>query len=227
MTRVKPGTRFGRRPFGLRYLLVACLFVGSAWPSIPFPRQEHPPPPVPSGPPPPPRMDARGISERIERVRRDLAESNALDSDSAKLLLVARGTLNHAEHALRENDLSRAERLQAAADAFWRATEHPLHLTQPPKLPHPPVQAREIADHLQRVYFRLQQADFFATLSGDEDAKVLPGIARKFYERSREAYDRSAWFEADECAKSADDTLHGLENLAQAVPESAPPQRPR
>jgi hypothetical protein len=87
-----------------------------------------------------------------------------------------------------------------------------------------PVEA-QIAEHLQHVYFRLQQTDYFARVSRDEDLDTsrLAGLARKFYERALQAYDRRAWRAADEFAKSADDTIRGLENLAQAA---TPPPRP-
>src|SRR5579862_341210 len=130
---------------------------------------------------------------------------------------MARVTLDRATHALRANDLTRADRLEAAAESFRRAVEHQQHIGGSEKRPGPQLQAREIADHLQKVYFRLQQADFFVSASGEEDAKALPSIARRFYEQARQAYDKSAWAEADEYAKSADDALHGLENLAQAA----------
>ena len=78
------------------------------------------------------------------------------------------------------------------------------------------------------MYFRLQQADFFANSSGETEAKALPALARKFYEQARKAYDSGNWFAADESAKAADDTIRGLENLAQAtVPEPPRPPGPR
>ena len=98
---------------------------------------------------------------------------------------------------------------------------------QPPTIVDPATPIRRshacAAEHLQRVYFRLQQADYFARNTG-EDAKQLPELARKFYERALQAYDRRDWRAADEFAKSADDTIRGLENLAQAA---IPPPRSR
>ena len=63
-------------------------------------------------------------------------------------------------------------------------------------------QAPEIADHLRRIYFRLQQAEYFAGASGDPDAKALPPVARRFYDDARKAYDTGNWFTADEYAKA-------------------------
>ena len=98
------------------------------------------------------------------------------------LIAVARRNLDKAEERAHGNDLFIADRLVAASDAFILAAEHPLHLEEGPKGPRP--DAEEIASHLQRVYFRLQQADFFARTGGDENAKQLPGLARRFYEKS-------------------------------------------
>jgi len=139
------------------------------------------------------------------------------------LVSMAQATMNWAKRALEANDLTRADRFGAAAEAFVHAAEHQDHIGESERGPGPQPQAREIADHLQKVYFRLQQAEFFVSASGLEDAKALPAIARRFYERARQAYDKNAWGEADENAKSADDTLHGLENLAQAAQKETPP----
>jgi hypothetical protein len=186
-----------------------------------------PPPPHPPGAHPgPPRLDEQGIGERIQRVRSRLSQLNVKDKDSERLISIARRELGRAEEKLRGNQLYAADRLQAASDAFMHAAEHSVHLEEDPKGPVP--QATEIADHLQRVYFRLQQADFFAGSSGETDVKALPPLARRFYEQARKAYDSGSWFAADEYAKSADDTIRGLENLAQAaVPEPPRPPGPR
>jgi hypothetical protein len=194
-----------------------------AWAESLWARQGQPPPPPPHGRPGPPRLDSRAIADHIQKVRRHLEDIKPKDQDCEMLLALARRTLDKAEDKAHANDLLVADRLVAASDAFIHAAEHPLHLEEGPKGPRPG--AEEIATHLQRVYFRLQQADYFAQASGDENAKQLPGLARKFYERALQAYDKQNWLEAEECARSADDTIRGLENLAQSA--SPPPPRPR
>jgi hypothetical protein len=185
-----------------------------------------PPPPPPHGRPGPPRLDARAIVDHIQKVRRHLEEIKPNDQDREMLLALARRNLDRAEEKAHANDLFVADRLVTASDAFVRAAERPLHLEEGPKAPKGPhPDAEEIATHLQRVYFRLQQADYFAQASGDENAKQLPGLARKFYEKSLQAYDEQNWLEAEECARSADDTIRGLENLAQSA--TPLPPRPR
>jgi hypothetical protein len=190
--------------------------------------QEGPPPPPhpPGAHPGPPRLDEQGIAERIQKVKDRLSQMKLKDKDAERLIAIARLELDRAEEKLRANELYAADRLQAASEAFLHAAEHAVHLVEGPTGPVP--QAKEIADHLQRVYFRLQQADFFAASSGETEAKSLPVLARKFYEQARKAYDSGSWFAANEYAKSADDTVRGLENLAQAgMPEPPGPPGPR
>jgi hypothetical protein len=190
--------------------------------------QEGPPPPPP---PPgaragPPRLDEQGVGARIQEVSGRLSQLKVKDKDGERLISVARLELDRAEEKLRANELYAADRLQAASDAFLHAAEHSVHLDEGRRGPIP--QVKDIADHLQRVYFRLQQADFFASSSGETKAKALPALARKFYEQARKAYDSGNWLAADEYAKAADDTIRGLENLAQAtVPEPPRPPGPR
>lgn len=194
----------------------------------PIGSQEGPPlPPHPPGArPAPPRLDEPGLAVRIQQVRGRLSQLKVKDKDGERLISIARQELERAEERSRSNELHAADRLQAASDAFLHAAEHSVHLDQGRRGPIP--QAKEIADHLERVYFRLQQADFFANSSGETEAKALPALARKFYEQARKAYDRGNWFAADESAKAADDTIRGLENLAQAtVPEPPRPPGPR
>lgn len=177
--------------------------------------QQPPPPPAPRVRPGPPRLDRAGIADHIEGVRRQLEESRSNDPDDEILVAEARRLLTKGEERLRANDVIVADRLVAASDAFVHATEHSRHLQQGPRgrLPQP----TQIAGHLQHVYFHLQQADYFAGTIGDQDAKRFPGLARKFYERALQAYDRGDWRAAEEFAKSADDSIRGLENLAQAA----------
>jgi hypothetical protein len=191
----------------------------------PLRSQQGPPPPKPPprGRPGQSRLDSRAIDDHIQRVRRHLQEVKPKDQDCEKLLALAGRYLDKAEEKAHGNDLFVADRMVDASDALLHAAEHSLYLEGGPKGPRP--NAGEIAGHLQGVYFRLQQADFFARTSGDENAKQLPGLARKFYERSLQAYDRSDWLIADDLAKSADDTIRALENLAQAATQ--PPLRPR
>jgi hypothetical protein len=133
--------------------------------------------------------------------------------------------LDLADQELRRNELFLADRFAAAADAFVHAVEHSEGLQDGPRGPRPDPSSPGVAEHLQRVYFHLQQADYFAKLSGRAEAEPLRQVARRFYEQALRAYDNSDWPGADDFAKTADDTIRGLENLTQAG--TPLPPRPR
>ena len=197
--------------------IVSCSFVQSIL------SQEPPPAPAAApGRPAPPKLNSSAVLEHLEKVRREVENVRPGGPDVEILVKAAHFALNNASDKTKFKDYFGADRCIVAADAFRRAAEHPAHVTDRAKGPVP--QAREIADHLQRVYFRLQQAEYFAGASGDPEAKFLPPLARKFYEDARKAFDAGNWFSADDYAKSADDTIRGLENLAQAAAPEPPPQ---
>ncbi len=197
--------------------IVSCGFTRSS-------RSQQPPSAAPPPPPPhpaPPNSDSTSVAEHLEKVRHQLEDLKSGGADIEILVKAAHHALNAASEKTRAKDYFGADRRIVAADDFRRAAEHLMNVRAGPKGPAP--QAREIADHLQRVYFRLQQADYFAGASSDADAKSLPAVARKSYEDARKSYDAGNWFTAGEYAKSADDTIHGLENLAQAAAPGPPP----
>ena len=189
--------------------------------------QSHPPgpPPPPPGPgsPGPPRLDRDAVAEHMERVRARIAELSASTGDNTVLVTEAHQCLERAEEALHQNKIFVTDRLVAASDAFVDAEEHERGLPDGPRGPGPVPRAPDIAEHLQHVYFHLQQADYFAQTSGA--GEQLPELARGFYERALQAYDESDWRAADSFAKATDDTIRGLENLAQAA--TPLPPRPK
>jgi hypothetical protein len=190
------------------------------------PRQGAPPPAPPHPGPLPPASRPTEIVKHLQEVRRHLDETSGQDDDSKRVIGVARRILLMADQKIKAKNYFAADRLIGAADAFIHVAEHASHRVEGPKQPVPPQQ--DISDHLQHVYFRLQQADFFSRSSGDPDAKDLSVLARKFYDDSRKQYEAGNWFSADEYGKSADDLLRGLENLAQAAmpgPPLPPPPR--
>ena len=114
-----------------------------------------------------------------------------------------------------------ATRILGAADALIRAVEHQQHLDQ--KEGHPPPNSAEISRHVGRIYFRLQQADYFVKQSGDPNAQVIADFARQYYQGALRASDKGDLRTADECAKSTDELMRALENLALST---ASPPRP-
>jgi hypothetical protein len=217
MSSAKIVTRAGRVLLYLSALAVCLSTCGTL-------RGQQPPPPLPPRRRPGPlRLDRAGVADHIERVRRQLAQSRPKDADVSIFIQEANLNLDKAKGKLRANELLLADRLVAASDAFLHAADHSQLLEEGPRGPR--LQAPGIAEHLQHIYFRLQQAEYFAQTSREPGANTLPGLARKFYERALQAYDMGDWLVADQYAKAADDTIRGLENLAQAA--TPPPPRPR
>lgn len=201
--------------------LLLLLISGAMLAQLPPPahRPIPPPPPGPGpGPGPPPPGGSAGVRKKLVEVRPTGAAEN-------KLLALARTYLERSDRIAGINRFASGRDL-IAADALVHAAEHQQHIAEQTE-PGPP-QKDEIARHLERVYFRLQQADYFVRQSADPNAKVLAEFARQYYQDALRAQDRSESRVADECAKSADDVMRALESLAQAsVSRPAPPPPPR
>ena len=194
-----------------RICLLSCALV--------FPWAQSQPP----GPPPRP-----GPLNRQAEVRRKLNSTTAVDVTAQRALEYSRGFLASAEKASQSGQPFTADRMAEAADALIHVAEHQQHLRTGggPKGPPPPA---DIQDHLQRVYFRTQQAEYFSLQSHDPRAASFPKWARDFYEMAVRAYERKDLVAADENAKCADEIVKALENLAQAATPTGialPPPKP-
>jgi hypothetical protein len=75
---------------------------------------------------------------------------------------------------------------------------------------------RDAALQLQKCYFRVQQADYFAGLSGEKDAKQYLTRARSLYQQARSAYDSRQYDRAQLLGDAASNIVTALENLAHA-----------
>ncbi len=161
-----------------------------------------PPPPGPGGPPPP--GGPQGVQQR-------LAEAKPAGDTSRKIVALATTYLEKSE-SLQSGSPFAATRLLVAADALIRAAEHQHHLEQKDGPP-PPARA-EITNHVERVYFRLQQADYFVKQSADPNARAIADFALQYYQAALRAADAGDLLAADESAKSTDELMRALENLA-------------
>ncbi len=174
-------------------------------------------------PAPPPGPNA---ANHVADIRRKLKSTKPVDVTAQRALQYSHAYLGSAEDSLRAGRAFEADRLAAAADALLHIAEHQQHLRTGggPKGPPPPA---AIQDHLQRVYFRTQQAEFFLHQSHNREAASFPKWAGDFYQLAVRAYERKDWVAADENAKCADEVVKALENLAQAVsPATVPPPPP-
>src|ERR1700679_2594861 len=128
-------------------LLVLMSIVSAAGQPPPPGPGPAPPPPGPGGPPPP--GGRQGVRQR-------LTEAKPAGETSRKMLALAKTYLEKSE-SLQFGSPFAATRILVAADALIRAAEHQQHIEQKDGPP-PPISA-EIARHVDRVYFRLQQAN--------------------------------------------------------------------
>ncbi len=173
-----------------------------------------------AGPPPPPappesRPPGPDLANHIADIRRKMDSTKPVDLTAQRALEYGRGFLANAESALRSDQPFRADRLAGAADSLLHVAEHQEHLRgDGPKGP-PPAGAMQ--DQLQRVYFRTQQANYFFAQSRDPRAKSFPQWARDFYQLAVRDSERKDFIAADENAKSSEDIVRALENLAQAA----------
>jgi hypothetical protein len=83
----------------------------------------------------------------------------------------------------------------------------------------------DAARRLERTYFRVQQADYFARLSGHKDGPAFITHSRALYQQARSAYDQRDYPRAHKLADAAGRIVGALERLAQA--EVRVPDPPR
>lgn len=179
------------------------------------------------GPPGPlPRPRPADPANHVADLHQKLASMKAVDVTAQRALAYGREFLASAEQSIHSGHRFEADRLAEAADSLIRVAEHQEHLRAPDGPKGPPASSAElIRDHLQRVYFRTQQADYFLNQSHDSRAAYFPKWARDFYQLALRDYDRKDFIAADENAKSSDDVVRALESLAQAG-VSRPNQKP-
>lgn len=178
---------------------------------------QHPPPGPPHPPKPPP-----ALAIRLEDISKKLNATAAVNATAMRAIQFSRLYLESANKAFHSKQPFAADRFAAAADALLHVAEHQQHLNAQnnPKGVPPPDAVR---NHLQRVYFRVQQAGYFFEQAHDSRAASFPQWARDFYQLALRAYDHQNFIAADENAKCAEEVVMALENLAQAA---APPSLP-
>ncbi len=183
-----------------------------------------------AGPPGLPKRPMPELSARLPDLRRRLDSAKAVNVTAQRALEYSRIFLTSAEQAYRLGQQFRAGRFAEAADALFHVAEHQSHL-QAGGGPKGAPPADTLGEHMQRVYFRTQQADYFFRQSHDLRAVSLPKWARDFYQLAVRAFERNDAIAADENVKCAEEVVRALESLAQAATpanENAPlPPPPR
>ena len=174
---------------------------------IPFvlvPGMQQPPLPVPSK-----------TTDRLAEILRRTATTQAVDKTAQRALAYSRAFAVSGEKRLQSGQSFAADRMAEAADALLHVAEHQQHLRTGGDLKKPTFPV-PIQDQLQRTYFRIQQADYFLSQANDARAASFPKWSRDFYQLAVRAYERHDLLAANENAKSAEDIVRALENLAQA-----------
>ena len=163
------------------------------------------------------------FGDRLERLRRQFAEPRPADPERQVLLSHSEVYANKADQIWRTAQPYIADRTLAAAEALFHASDHLEHLKAPPGPPPPP--AEDVSRHLAQVYFRTRQADYFLQEIHDNSASPLVSLARQYYQRAVQSYDRSDFRGADEYGKAAEELVKALEDLAQAATLAPQPRR--
>jgi hypothetical protein len=173
------------------------------------------PPPPGRGPGPAPPPGGPSPPGAREAVRRRLADSKPADATAKNILALAKVYLGRSDQ--QRSSPFAATRYLVAADALSQAVEHQQHLLQKGG---PTPDRAELTRHLERVYFRLQQADYFVKQSADPNTETIAGFARQYYQEALRA--GADLRTADECAKSTEELIRALESLAQSTAPPAP-----
>jgi hypothetical protein len=160
--------------------------------------------------------------DRLERLRRQYSDPRPADPQRQVLLWQSFAYAGKADQIWRAAQPYIADRTLAAAEALFHASDHLEHLKESVG---PPPPAEEVSRHLAQVYFGTLQADYFLQEIHDNRALPLVSLARQYYQRAVQSYDRSDFRGADEYGKTAEELVKALEDLAQAA-TLAPQTRP-
>jgi hypothetical protein len=115
------------------------------------------------------------------------------------------------------------DRLEAAIEDLIDSTEELKKLGGDAKEDEDDDRRRTARD-LEKTYFRVTQAGYFARLSKDVNGGAYVDTARRLYQNARHEYDRDQFWRARRFAGAARELVNGLESLAQAaVPVPEPP----
>jgi hypothetical protein len=171
------------------------------------------------------RSEADKRQEKMQELRRKLARRTALPSPGEEQqFLHARAAALLDRLKTSEQDRYVFDRLSRAADDLLEASEEIEESRQGEGRPEAGAR-QEAARQLQRDYFRVQQADYFAGLCGEPDAASYVKHSRALYQQGRSAYDAGQYRRARKLGEAAALIVSALERLAQARLSAPEPPR--
>ncbi len=163
---------------------------------------------------------SRGWSERSKQERLDFLakmyswRTNAPDAPPECAFLNTRaGELLERAKQARGNDFQ-FDRLATATDNLLRASERIFSARKASRVDE--NEKRDAALLLQKCYFRVQQAEYFAGISGEKESKQYVTVTRSIYQQARSAYDTRQYDRARMLGEASSLVVMALENIAHA-----------
>jgi hypothetical protein len=159
------------------------------------------------------------LEETLKRFERTKS-SNKADPESEFLFPRVSDLLDRSK-AVREKPFQ-LDRLLNAANALLNASDFISWSRKMEKMPHEKDFWGVTGGTIQFCYFRVQQADFFAPLSGEKNSEKYITMSRTLYQQARGAYDAHEYQKAKLLADASISLVVALESIAQAsipIPE--------
>jgi len=168
------------------------------------------------------QKEERKRREAIRELSKKLSRRLAMPGPAPDSVFLNQRASVLLERTRKTRDPYQFDRLRRATDALLEATQR--------------IESREGEDNdeddrakaartLQRHYFRVQQAEYFAAMSGEPDAALYVPHCRSLYQQARSAYDARQFDRARRLGDAASLVVGALENLAQAAVRVPDPPR--
>lgn len=171
------------------------------------------------------RSEAERQQEKLHGLRKQLARRSASPSLSEEQQFLhgrAAALLDRLKPPVQ--DRYAFDRITSAVENLLEASEEISESRERESRSEPDEHEKATRD-LQRYYFRLQQAEYFAALCGENDAAMYVKHSRALYQQGRSAYDARQYPRARKLAEAAALVVGALERLAQARLSGPEPPR--
>jgi len=157
----------------------------------------------------------RSGPERLEFLEKMLSwRTNAPDPTPETIFLntQAEGLLDRARQL--EGSSFQFDRLTSAVENLLRASERIASAGKASRIDD--TERRDASILLQKCYFRVQQAEYFAGISHEKAAKKYVTYTRSLYQQARVAYDARQYERARLLGDASSLIVMALENIAHA-----------
>ena len=156
------------------------------------------------------RDEFRDLSKRLREIRGERGQHLSFLREQAA------GLLDRARAAERRSYVR--GRLIEALDSLLDAAELLIRAAKPRRRDDDDDDDKaSTARTLEKTYFRVSQADYYARVSKEKRAPEYVTLARRLYQTARSEYDAGAFYKARRIAEAAGEIVGVLDNLAQAA----------